>query len=33
MLGRQVDLVEETALRNPFRRKAILAGKRTLYAA
>lgn len=31
--GRPVDLVEEAALRNPFRRQAILRGKRTLYAA
>lgn len=33
MFGRPVDLVEEAALRNPFRRQAILRGKRTLYAA
>ncbi|MEO7132778.1 MAG: nucleotidyltransferase domain-containing protein [Vicinamibacterales bacterium] len=31
--GRPVDLVEEAALRNPFRRQAILRAKRTLYAA
>ena len=31
--GRPVDLVEEAALRNPFRRLAILRAKQTLYAA
>ena len=31
--GRSVDLVEEAALRNPFRRQAILRSKQTLYAA
>jgi len=31
--GRPVDLVEEAALRNPFRRQAILRAKQTLYAA
>lgn len=30
---RPVDLVEEAALRNPFRRRAILRTKQTLYAA
>ena len=33
MFKRRVDLVEECALRNPFRRASILSGKRTLYAA
>ncbi len=33
MFGRKVDLVEEAALRNPYRRKAILDAKQTLYAA
>ncbi len=31
--GRPVDLVEEAALRNPYRREAILRAKQTLYAA
>ena len=31
--GRSVDLVEEAALRNPYRRQAILRAKQTLYAA
>lgn len=33
MFGREVDLVEKKALRNPFRRRAILAGQRVIYAA
>jgi predicted nucleotidyltransferase len=33
LFGREVDLVEEAALRNPFRRHAILRDKRVLYAA
>ena len=33
LLGREVDLVEERALENPFKREAILAGRRVLYAA
>ena len=33
LFGRPVDLVEETALRNPFRRRAVLAEARVLYAA
>ena len=31
--GRPVDLVEDAALRNPYRRQAILRAKQTLYAA
>ena len=31
--GRRVDVVEKAALRNPYRRAAILESKRTLYAA
>ena len=31
--NRAVDLVEEAALRNPFRRREILSTKHTLYAA
>ena len=31
--GRSVDLVEERQLVNPFKRKAILEGRRILYAA
>lgn len=31
--GRDVDLVEQEALKNPFRRAAILKSKRVLYAA
>ena len=31
--GRSVDLVEEAALRNPYRPQAILRAKQTLYAA
>ena len=33
LLGRPVDLVEEAALRNPYRRSAILKAKQILYAA
>ncbi len=33
LFGRPVDLVEEGALRNPYRRRSILNGKRVLYAA
>ncbi|MFC1705353.1 nucleotidyltransferase family protein [Planctomycetota bacterium] len=33
MLGREVDLVVENALRNPFRRASILQSKRPIYAA
>ena len=33
VFGRPVDLVEEAALRNPYRREAILRAKHTLYAA
>jgi predicted nucleotidyltransferase len=33
LMGRDVDLVEEEALRNPYRRAAILSSKRVLYAA
>lgn len=33
LFGRPVDLVEESALRNPFRRRAILSTRRVLYAA
>lgn len=33
IFGRRVDLVEKKALRNPFRRQAILAHQRVLYAA
>lgn len=32
-LGRSVDLVEKSTLRNPFRRRNILANNRVLYAA
>jgi hypothetical protein len=32
ILPRSVDLVEESALRNPFRRRAILRDKRVIYA-
>jgi len=31
--GREVDLVERESLRNPFRRRAILANKEVIYAA
>lgn len=33
IFGRKVDLVEKKALRNPFRRQAILADQRVVYAA
>ena len=33
VLGRSVDLVEEAALRNPYRRSAILKSKQVVYAA
>ncbi len=33
LLGREVDLVEASALRNPFRRREILRTRRLLYAA
>ena len=33
IFGREVDLVEKEALRNPFRRRAILSGREVLYAA
>lgn len=33
MFGRNVDLVEAKALRNPFRRENILGSKQTIYAA
>lgn len=33
MFGREVDLVEKTAIRNPFRRRLILENYRVLYAA
>jgi len=33
LFGREVDLVEKQGLRNPFRRHAILANQRLLYAA
>lgn len=33
LLGRRVDLVEEAALRNPFRRAAIQQSKHQVYAA
>ena len=33
VLGRPVDLVEEAALRNPYRRSAILKSKQVVYAA
>lgn len=33
IFGREVDLVEKKGLRNPFRRQAILADKRVIYAA
>ena len=31
LLGREVDLIESTCLRNPFRKKAILASRKLLY--
>jgi len=33
LFGREVDLVEERSLRNPFRRHAILRTKKVIYAA
>lgn len=33
VFGREVDLVEKKALRNPFRRQAILSNQRVIYAA
>ena len=33
MFGRPVDVVEQAALRNPYRRASILRSKRTVYAA
>ena len=33
LVGHQVDLVEESSLRNPFRRHAILATREVVYAA
>ena len=33
LVGRPVDLVEEAALRNPFRRSAIQQSKHQMYAA
>ena len=33
MLGRPVDLVEQAALRNPYRRSVILRSKHVVYAA
>lgn len=33
LFGRRVDLVEKKALRNPFRRQAILADQQVVYAA
>jgi uncharacterized protein len=33
LFDRKVDLVEKKALKNPFRRHAILAGQRVIYAA
>lgn len=33
IFGREIDLVERKALRNPFRRQAILANQRVIYAA
>ena len=33
IFGRDVDLVEEEALKNPFRRRAILREKEVIYAA
>jgi predicted nucleotidyltransferase len=33
IFGREIDLVEKKALRNPFRRRAILADQRVIYAA
>jgi hypothetical protein len=33
LFGREVDLVEKKALRNPFRRREILSNQRVIYAA
>ena len=33
VLGRSVDLIEEAALRNPYRRSTILKSKHVVYAA
>ncbi|HWE96289.1 MAG TPA: nucleotidyltransferase family protein [Tepidisphaeraceae bacterium] len=33
LFGRDVDLVEEESLRNPFRRETVLRDKRVIYAA
>jgi predicted nucleotidyltransferase len=33
MVGREVDLVEKAGLRNPYRRRAILATAEVVYAA
>jgi hypothetical protein len=33
LFGREVDLVEKTAIRNPFRRHSILSSYQVLYAA
>jgi hypothetical protein len=33
IFGREVDLVEKSGLRNPFRRHAILSSKEVIYAA
>ena len=33
IFGREVDLVEKTAIRNPFRRRHILASHEVVYAA
>lgn len=33
LFGRPVDLVEKDAIKNPFRRRTILASKQVLYAA
>jgi len=33
LLGRSVDLIEEAALRNPYRRAAILESRQLVYAA
>ena len=33
ILGREVDLVEESGLRNPFRRRTILSTRQIIYAA
>lgn len=33
MFGREVDLVEEDAIRNPFRRHSILSSKQVIHAA